>query len=374
MEKYCSSGNIIYLSTLNKENANFGYNFSKYILENIGNTVIPYNKNSIFYKRALDMVDMLKSYENNLEIESLCSNNGGITNISSSCYLDSIFMTLFFVPNNFINQNIVYSEEKINACSKPIREEIQNIINSIRNGEVTNCRKLRNIFKLCPHVDDYHKGGPKDAIEFLTYILDMFPVNKAYKRIVNYVTNKLGNLSNDLGNDSELIVTNVNNDKESSIIQFVESFRLEDVDDFTDIRTFIKLRQDTILDDENLYEYRNNGRINLYKRRIEIMEILDSEYLVFGLQRKNPITEEFINKSIIPTKFITLESGRQLRLLGIVVYLGSYAHYTTYILCNDTWYYYDDLNPKKLKRVGNYLELLKSKPSILTNGVLYFYG
>lgn len=367
MEKYCEDRNILYLAGLNKQNSIFSYYVAKYIIDNN-----IFSKDTIYYKRSIDILDMVKQYVFDPDMENICKNHGGMKNISASCYLDSIFMSLFFIPNKFINNTILYSDltNSINNCSIPVQEELNNIVENIRNNTIANCRIIRNIFKLCPHIDEFHKGGSKDAIEFLSYILDMFPAtNSATKIITNYVTNNLSS-----NNISEFITTNINKDNNASIVQFVDSFRLNNSDNLLDIRNFLELEQDTILDEENLFEYINNGKLELYKRRLEVIKFVDSEYLIFALQRLDPIEEKFINKNIIPTKFITLDSGRQLCLNAVVVHHGTFAHYTCYLLCNDKWYHYDDLNPSKLKLVGSYVDLLKTnKPSILKNGILYFY-
>jgi hypothetical protein len=61
-----------------------------------------------------------------------------------------------------------------------------------------------------------------------------------------------------------------------------------------------------------------------------------------------------------------------LNLTGIVVHVG--IHYTCYVLYNDNWFFYNDMEPTgRWKHVGSYENMIQSTPNPLTYGTLCFY-
>ena len=103
-----------------------------------------------------------------------------------------------------------------------------------------------------------------------------------------------------------------------------------------------------------------------YHLRIETVDIIRAEYLVFYAQRLYETKRNYNN--IVPIKQIKLDNI--LNLFAIIVHRN--YHYTCYIKCDKNWFYYNDLSDN-IVYVGTYNDMLKTKPSVKSEGVLYFY-
>ena len=136
------------------------------------------------------------------------------------------------------------------------------------------------------------------------------------------------------------------------------------------ITYYLDQYEDAIFDENNLYRH-SDGKT--YKRRIEIKNIIESDYLIFYIQRLLTERKRLYNK-IIPDETITLQNNKKLNLHAIVVHRN--VHYTCYIKCNNYWFYYNDMSDE-IKYVGNYNDMIKNKnkrPDPCTEGTLYFYS
>ena len=320
-----------------------------------------------------------------------CSNIRGLKWKGNSCYIDSTLVALFSTPcqftDNILNMNL--SKNPISRfvggsypCGMSYDEDLQNrqmvqnqlniIAQSIRgsNTIVEYCFNLRETFRRCPDPENYYDNRIKDAGEFLGYILSLFPVNTAVKRRQTYATNDMS-FKPSFGS---LIETSDITDRNSSIIHQVDSFRLLALKgEKTGLNNFIKQREDTYpneLAEEDLF-FPNNGNIG-YKRRITYETLVSAPYIVFSLKRVNIFTN-FINTEIIPVPEITLKSGERFFLSAIVIFEN--LHYTCTFLCENTWYYYNDMDSTKyyIQRIGTYNDMLKIRPSPMRNGTQYYY-
>lgn len=329
----------------------------------------------------------------NLETENgpTCSNIRGLKWKGNSCYLDSTLVALFSNPCRFtdniltmnLSENIIPPfKNGLYACGRTYEEDLKNkqtvqnqlniIVNSIRGyGNIVEyCFNLRETFKKCPDPENYYDNAIKDAGEFLGYILSLFPVNTAIKKRKTYATN---DMSIEPPNRSLIKTSNIV-DKTSSIIQQVDSFALLSLKGKTSgLTSFIKQKEDTYpneLTTENLFYPKTDG-IG-YKRRITYETLESAPYIVFSLKRINSFTN-FINTQIVPEPIIKLPSGELFFLSAIVIF--ETLHYTCTFVCNDTWYYYNDLNSKNygIKTIGTYSDMLKIKPNPTTNGTQYYY-
>ena len=320
-----------------------------------------------------------------------CSNIRGLKWRGNSCYLDSTLVAFFSNPCRFtdniltmnLSENRFSSSDKgLYPCGRTYNEDLENrqmvqnqlniIVQSIRGyGNIVEyCFNLRETFKQCPNTENYYNNEIKDAGEFLGYLLSLFPVNTAVKRRITYATNDMSIEPP----ERSLIKTSDILDKESSIIQPIDSFTLLSLRGQTSgLNSFIKQKEDTYpneLTAENLFYPKQDG-IG-YKRRITYETLERAPYIVFSLKRINLFTD-FINTQIIPEPIINLPSGDVFFLSAIVIFEG--LHYTCTFVCNDIWYYYNDLNSRNygIKKIGTYNDMLKIKPNPTTNGTQYYY-
>jgi len=209
----------------------------------------------------------------------------------------------------------------------------------------------------------------RDSGEFLGYLLNMFPVSESAKTVtINYATN---DLSDDVP-DKNLIETSRITDNKASIIITIDSFKLLGINSDTKISDFLTIYQDTgkLDDDEMFIPTEGIGKGKKYYRNIKKTEMVKSISVIFSFFRNNPITEEYIDKMIIPEEKITLSSGKKLELTAVTVY--TLRHYVCYFKCNNEWYLYDDTEQENVTKIGTYSDL--NLHNIGMNGTQFFYN
>jgi ubiquitin C-terminal hydrolase len=318
-----------------------------------------------------------------------------LNNISNSCYMDSVLTVLFAIPNKFITSKILYQELPKNPSKKYLRcddnkeqdylrrtflqKVLRFLVRSMRtSGKIHVCTQLRKYIGRCNPPQPFHEGGQEEAGEFVQFLFDIFGISHTKRERHTYKTNSLAKRIP----KSKLLHTHVVKDSKSSNIIMVNSYLLYEYRKKRNIslRTFLKIKMDTGELDEP-YIHKGKG----YIRSIEYEQLIDAPYLVFWVNRTDPIKNRIIRADIKPPQRIVLKSGRKLSLNGIVCHQGGMhkigrkvitgGHYVAYYRCiSGEWYYYNDL-PLTNELVGDegkYNELI-SKKDIRRNGVLYFY-
>lgn len=348
-------------------------------IKNIFLKYIPYSLNiykdedNEYRKRAITILDILANAPPYGEGTD-CNILRGLMNIRQSCYMDSVIFSLFAIQNDFIDEKILDAVivNDIYICDLQnrinIQQELRNITEGIRNGSVERyCNKLRELFAKCPHpIEEFHRGGERDAMEFLQYLLSFFDVNIATKRVITYGTDDVSNV---IENINEKIRTSEFVDLQSSILQFTDADNLRKMNQDVnhDIKNFLNLYEDS--GDLGFNFFLSEDLKRIFKRRISVTTLVDAPYIVFGFDRY--FIDTYINTSIIPSQTITLESGARFQLFAIVIYTP--GHYTSYYKCDTDWFYYNDLS-SEMRHVGKFKNLLESNPSPITKGTLYFYS
>lgn len=305
------------------------------------------------------------------------SNLKGLSFDNNSCYMDSVLFCLFAIPNKLMENEILYknlvsiskNNRKWISCGKTSKEdyynrleiqnELKNIVNFMRTDENKNseytCTDLRKLIENCPTSQKFHSDEEQDAGEFLQYIFNIFEVKTTRIKRTTIVTNDLSD--NLIEND--YIQTHKQIDDTTPIIT-ISVFDLKSDSYYLSNSLFVQ--EDSLLDYENRYRDSNTGR--LFKRRIEINKVIDSEFLVFYVQRLNydgrrNTTEILLEENI--------EIGdRTLYLYGIIVHKS--RHYTAYIKDNGVWYYYDDIKDGRINRVDSI-----ENTNAFKLGTLFFY-
>lgn len=308
----------------------------------------------------------------------------GLSNPGNSCYLDSTFISIFTVPNTFIDDNLLFVKlkpresefclsentlksslsihEKTSLCLKNrvnIQNEIINIVDHIRGVKRTktkDCRNLRSLFRNCYVRERYHGSGMKSPHEFLNYLFAIFN-NSSHLDVCKIERKIFGSVDGKNWNETSSRV------EYASIFQpFLDYEMLSNLPKDTNIQSLISTETLTELDEKNKY-------MGKYILKMDRNTILDSPYLIVSLDRGGTVgytnieNKSYINKSIIPDEIIQLDCGRLLKLSAIVVYKG--FHYTCYFSLpspnnNKRWFYYNDI-PNKIYSIGSYSRLLNQK-------------
>jgi ubiquitin C-terminal hydrolase len=360
MQNYCENNNILELLTIPSEKRNF-------ILAAAHKSLERYNdKNNIYNIRSQNILDMLSDYDFD---EKNC-NIGLFKNIGNSCYMDSILLPLLLPTilnyNNFIYNQILNSDTN-NDCSKNIQILLNKMVSGIKSGQILKvqkksekkitCINFREILeKVCKqYIDEqtiFYGSDMQDSGEFLDFMLRRFNTDLAVrKRNTKYINTKT---------KKQEIAPDIYNSN-SSISVSIPYGTIFNIKNSVNIKDFLEEKTEAVISNPS-YD------------KAEITEkLIDTPFIIFNVSRKIPSikTAAFLKTPIIPTKFLTLDSGKKFYLYAITVYQA--LHYTCYLLCGNNWYYYNDLGPS-FKKIGSFEDLLISKPSPITQGTQYFYN
>ncbi len=320
--------------------------------------------------------------------QKICTKFKGLNYTGNSCYQDSVLLPLLAMPNRIIREQIleknlskiVYKDKKWISCGKnleqdilirqSIQKELQRITASMRNMEDNQtCSNLRKLFEKCPGSEAFHRKGMQDAGEFLLYLFNIFQTEVMLKHRVTYVTNDLESNDNLVKTFEE---TQVSSPVLSVSAHILQRYNREHP---PSLRTFLSEQDDSVLSDRNLYKDFETGMT--YRRRIEIIDVISTPYLVFNLQRliQRHSRQEIRNNLPIHINETIVIGSKTLKLHAIVVHTG--LHYTCYIKCVGSWFWYDD-SPSKtshiIKHIGDFQKMLTSEPNPAEKGILYFYS
>lgn len=268
----------------------------------------------------------------------------GLKYCNNSCYIDSVLLSLFAIPNFFINQQIL-NKHIHDKNLKIFQKELIKISYHMRNSQIYSSKNLRKISKFFSN--NFNNYEMQDASEFLLFILNLFDINSIKKEIFLFISRS---------QNKNPILSRHYIEKNSPFVLIP----FNKIYDNIDISSFI-----LNIDDVKLYDP--------FIRKIEFSEIIDSSFLIFNVQRtllSEDRHEKRTFKKIIPNKKIMINK-KILELYSIIIH-NNY-HYTSYIKCNgNDWFYYDDLSIKPIF-IGNYHNLFSQKLDPSRFGTLYFY-
>jgi ubiquitin C-terminal hydrolase len=399
LKKYCSSGKLKDMYKIDKDIASTMLKLVPIVLKKYPDI------NNFYHKRALQILELF--YEPPpLGDEYKCKQLYGLSNIGSSCYLDSVLFALFAIPNKYIDENILYKEleyeNKFFNCinnidssglslselkqidldnKKKVQSMLRQIAESIRGSNtVKDCTDLRSAFKPCSSVDNFYEIGMKDPAEFLFFILKLFNIEShitTREKIVYTTTSNKNTYEMELEYNNPLLqVRDISIDRNENIVQLIDKEYLRRLDHkkeyyiskfITLIETEIPSEKTTILYTKKLF---SSPYIIFYCNRINFEEETYNKMIESGVINIEELPIELNELKIIPSKTITIGNGSRFQLSAVVIWTN--YHYTCYFKCGKVWFYYNDLD-SNISYIGSYKKFLKSDPSPVTNGILYFY-
>ena len=293
----------------------------------------------------------------------------GLEWTGNSCYLDSVLMCLFLIPNKFINDEILFKKNlKNKKCSpgrqKKIQKSLKKIVLSIRGtNTVKNCEDLRKQIKNCLNKYDqrFDSERTQDSGEFLSYLFELFEVETCTEDIQTQFKLEL---------ESEIVSTKNDKNKIHPIINIEEGgggFNF----DFKDITNFLNYIEETEIDDYKLEDGKEKKVTKITKTLYR-----DFPFIVFNYNRINERGQFLKTKIKAPETFININDGNEYELYGIVMHDGT-NHYTSMLKLDDNWIYYNDSKDSgKTKNIGSYNKMINNKynkVNPLTHGTLFFY-
>lgn len=313
-----------------------------------------------------------------------CERMGGFVNKQNSCYFDSLLYALFYERNNFIDQNILYVDvdslyipdttillntvKELYDVTKTIQSLLREAQSKIHlNVGNNNIDELRHAFAQYDSIYSKH-GGSVEHVDWLKSPLSPFDVIVHLNMIFNPPHMTQYNLHKLLGTNIEDI-TNVKEDKSgvvtTSYIKEIHQNSISRLVDgkYSDLEEPVKLseliNETEVITIDNKEDYIDG----IYSVFIKSYELISTPVLFVNIQRlagSYDIKEQRkINTTIIPEELMDV-GDRTLRLKSVIVHTGSCksGHYITYLTCANEWYYYNDVNFKKLLKLGTFDDLM----------------
>lgn len=312
-------------------------------------------------------------------IPNNCKNIGGLNNVHNSCYIDSVLQALFVSPNLFTEgllKGDISSDSRNKICRNDrtesirarvaIQKELVNISDTIigaTSQKVKDVSKLRSLIRKCPVNQEFHGHGQHDSGEFLTYLLDFFPISStATTRVVTWGTNSTDEVVSMTNRSKPSVVV----DDKASVVITVDPFTLMSQDTEVDITHYLTEHNDSVLDSPFILDGAS------YTRRISNKSMVESPIVIININRRDPMNSgNVIQSKIIPTETIELVGGQKFTFSAVVLYQDH--HYVCYYKCDDMWYLYNDLSNRKSSLIGTYETLIDST-DITTDGVTFYYN
>lgn len=317
-------------------------------------------------------------------------NKINIFNENNSCYLDSLFVSLFsgnneIIKNIFIDSDIIdYKNDDLYNIAVNIKKELLSIYNIITSITKTKnyCNNLRKLLQ------DYHnikysrksirwRKDQMESLDVITFLSVIFKIKNSNKiNIKKYGTNSLKKQI--IYKNLELI-SDINDIQPFTTIIPIE--KLLDVKKLEIKKLYPIYIDDAVFSKDNLWKPSSK---KIYKRKIEKITFLSGNLLFIHINRNNYFIQDGeepqkINTKVIPSLKIKMkENKNNLYLRSIIVHRGIFGggHYICIYECNGKWYEYDDTNPeKKLIGSGNFEDVCEYKDGYIlkncTNLVYY---
>jgi hypothetical protein len=294
--------------------------------------------------RRLIFLDQLKylSSKNNIFLNNYNSfklkkncDNGKLIWFSDSCWMDSVLYIILAIPNTFIIRNFLYKnlnspDYKPPKCSRLEYVEKEKANRRVEYDEPETMRKYakeiqENIISI---VDNIQEGEHMKCIKFRNIL-----TQKECKIYEFY----------DLTEKSTGIASN-----------FVKGlFKLFNIEN----RIIPLVINDTM--------YLSN---KLLSEKIEYNDYICFEITMYSMDKPEDI-------NLYPDEYIFINNKKMI-LFGIV--LDARGHFVSLLLCDNIWYYYNDLTYKELELIGNYSNIYErtyynNRASVRKDSLLLFY-
>ncbi len=302
--------------------------------------------------------------ENAGEHERRCetTSHAFLSNIGQSCYMDSALVALFSDQSGFVEKmlNTPYDQESAEIAR--VRNTLIDYRNSywrLGSKQKSVCTDLRSAIQGIKGKDNlFLNGWQEDPVVFIEEILIFLPM-----RNVAMVEESDTFWENNV-NQGNSMVSDTKHRAGDSIVLRIYNPKYWKFDPST-----ITSEETEFLDSPHRGKYRINVRKTHYTTALEylIIHINRTEFLK---NNQNAKDDGNYNQDYV---FEIPEMCRNLILHAIVLFKN--RHYVCFFREDGVWYYYDDLYPECVSRLGSFQEMLDNKYlNPKTHGVLYFYS
>lgn len=310
-------------------------------------------------------------------------NTKGIYNVNSSCFMDTVLMSMFSYEHSpffgFFNENWNFVNDSTDEINRKnieiedlkIRKHIQKIlrfsIQKVVKNEKIECSELRRIieqFFIWKGISTNNLSyGQQDISEFYDRIVKIFNFNPIV--IINVRQSKVSE-------NSKII-------KEKPIIEKMAYISIpNDGSDFDGLKRILNPPWEDLGENKNNWKYNKKDKPTYRFTRNKIQSVKPHGCLVFYINRtsykqfKDGIKLYKTNNKISMPTYINFENSRYF-LFSCIVHIGSISggHYISIFFDCKNYYIYDDLN---LQTIGD-TKIDKSKIEDYRNrnSVMYFY-
>ena len=275
----------------------------------------------------------------------------------NSCYIDSLFLTLFYSKNKFIKNEILkapindHGNSKLKEIGKKIKIELIKIYKRENINTCTNIRKLfENYYKLLKIIKPKFKlissndnwiSSQLDVFELLELLTTIFKIKNTTKIIdannPAFYSNFVNMIPIDFLMTDQLHIENIYPSYETT-------YKLSDSDAYIDS-----------------YGIKHTTYIKK-------TEILKAPYLMIRISRNFAGVKSRVK--VIPPAFLKLKENKsKLYLSSMIIHYGTNrsGHYISLIKIDDIWYEYDDI-VNKFKIIGTLKDIIAN--SNYTRGIV----
>jgi ubiquitin C-terminal hydrolase len=307
-----------------------------------------------------------------------CNLFKGMTyNQANSCYTDSVLVPLLFNPAPYIKKYLLNNKIKLpknDTCNtRQIINELIKIHNKISKGETGQyCTNFRKVIKNCNYLNEFSGTHQDESGAFITKLLHLFVPQNINLYIKSEGWNKNGNLyyKNKSSRKTYVVDTQIT----PKMYNTIQNNNKQ-----------ITYYEETLFDNNNLWKADDNEPTKLYNKKRSTYIIKKIPFLVLNVNRIETNYTTYAKKNITPLNIKPEFSvaDNKLYLFAIIVHGGdvrlenyevkSSGHYTSYMLCSNKWYYYNDGGPS-FTPIGTFDQMLKSTPNPRTMSTVLMYG
>jgi hypothetical protein len=328
-------------------------------------------------------VPVFDNTEDESFLDTVCKTFGklkyGGEGMLNTCYKDSVIMLLYTVFEEF-TQEFIFSKSEFEkpVCmgkdeqqDREARAKLGKALDfyhrTLANGtrKVTTCSALKTMLSDCviKGFEDFSTNSMRDPYEFLSYLFTVFEVECA-----TVYTKDIGRRRLDKVWDENNTTTYVNHN--ASPLYLVPADELVDgkpVSAYLDYTVESQISYGRMIDGQ--YEYDAKLKRSMF---------FDGEVFILACGRATLEGSLNLAKVVLEDTIILPGSGKQLKLVGVVIFDDNAKHYTSVLRCGNRWYHYDDLRVTEDHlgdKVANSVEQLNkwNNGVVCTKGTLYFY-
>jgi hypothetical protein len=321
----------------------------------------------------LTKLNLLKRAELCDILDRSCDSMGGLVNKKNSCYFDSLFMALFHTNNPYTNKVILEATPKfddpfLQEKALLIQSMLVKLTTAVLAGKLGYCSNLRQAFLDFDRRYRQTIGGI-EMLEWDREQLEPADVIKLFYRVFN-IPNDCKIRFQSFGIKKirkKLITDEVRNVSVSEPYIPADALYGKSVVKLSD---FVPVSEVTVeFDEDNLWEP-EPGKV--FSKHITLKTYMKTPMLIIHIGRL--FGDEKLSTAVIPEERLQLPGMRYPLLLRSVLVHHDMNHYTSYVLCDDEWYHYNDLGYTELKHVGDFRTLLTmNRRFILRNASDFIY-